>query len=54
MKWRKSCVVYKCNLPFHLAADQTEDKPKSEKDTLKDKYPALCQPDAPVWMVRLV
>lgn len=39
---------------FHWAADQTEVEPKSEKDQLKEKYPALCQPDAPAWMVRPV
>uniref|UniRef100_A0A667ZVH0 ATP-dependent RNA helicase DHX8 n=1 Tax=Myripristis murdjan TaxID=586833 RepID=A0A667ZVH0_9TELE len=27
-------------------------KPKSEKDKLKETYPALCQPDDPVWRVR--
>lgn len=32
----------------------TEVKPKSEKDKLKEKYPALCKPDAPVWTVRLI
>uniref|UniRef100_H2SB51 ATP-dependent RNA helicase DHX8 n=1 Tax=Takifugu rubripes TaxID=31033 RepID=H2SB51_TAKRU len=37
--------------PSTSNADQTEGKPKSEKDNLKDKYPALCQPDAPVWTV---
>ncbi|XP_075890985.1 ATP-dependent RNA helicase DHX8 [Nelusetta ayraudi] len=26
-------------------------EPKSEKDKLKEKYPALCKPDAPAWMV---
>ncbi|XP_034426608.1 ATP-dependent RNA helicase DHX8 isoform X3 [Hippoglossus hippoglossus] len=25
-------------------------KPPSEQDKLKDKYPALCQPDDPMWM----
>lgn len=29
-------------------------EPKSEKDKLKEKYPALCKPDAPVWTVRLI
>ncbi|XP_039991780.1 ATP-dependent RNA helicase DHX8-like isoform X2 [Xiphias gladius] len=26
-------------------------RPKSEKDKLKEKYPALCKPDDPVWMI---
>ncbi|XP_074518866.1 ATP-dependent RNA helicase DHX8-like [Halichoeres trimaculatus] len=26
-------------------------KPQSEKDKLKEKYPALCKPDDPVWMI---
>lgn len=26
-------------------------EPKSEKDKLKMKYPALCKPDAPAWTV---
>uniref|UniRef100_A0A4W6G9W3 ATP-dependent RNA helicase DHX8 n=1 Tax=Lates calcarifer TaxID=8187 RepID=A0A4W6G9W3_LATCA len=30
---------------------QPEVKPKSEKDKLKEKYPALCKPDDSVWMV---
>lgn len=42
------------NSCFYRAADQTEVKPKSVKDQLKVKYPALCQPDALAWMVRLV
>lgn len=36
---------------FHVTADQPQLKPKSEKDKLKEKYPALCQPDAPLWTV---
>ncbi|XP_041817936.1 ATP-dependent RNA helicase DHX8-like [Chelmon rostratus] len=27
-------------------------QPKSERDKLKEKYPALCQPDAPVWTIQ--
>lgn len=46
--------MHKYNLFFPSAADQTEVKPMSEKDQLKVKYPALCQPDAPAWMVGLV
>ena len=38
----------------HMAANQVEVKPKSEVDKLKEKYPALCKPDAPVWRVRLI
>ncbi|KAK5851181.1 hypothetical protein PBY51_001996 [Eleginops maclovinus] len=26
-------------------------QPRSEKDELKEKYPALCKPDDPVWMI---
>lgn len=29
-------------------------EPKSEKDKLKEKYPALCKPDAPTWTVSRV
>ncbi|XP_034563460.1 ATP-dependent RNA helicase DHX8-like [Notolabrus celidotus] len=32
-------------------AHQTETKPPSERDKLKVKYPALCKPDDPVWMI---
>ncbi|XP_034415247.1 ATP-dependent RNA helicase DHX8-like [Cyclopterus lumpus] len=32
-------------------AHQSEVKPKSGKDKLKDKYPALCVPDDPVWRI---
>nr|XP_046233744.1 ATP-dependent RNA helicase DHX8-like [Scatophagus argus] len=38
-------------LPSTSKAHQPEVKPKSEKDKLKEKYPALCQPDAPVWTI---
>lgn len=37
-----------------MTAHQPEVKPKSEKDKLKEKYPALCKPDAAVWTVRLI
>ena len=29
----------------------SEAKPKSEKDKLKDSFPALCKPDDPMWKV---
>lgn len=34
-----------------MSTVQPEVKPKSEKDKLKEKYPALCKPDDSVWMV---
>ncbi|XP_035514791.1 ATP-dependent RNA helicase DHX8-like [Morone saxatilis] len=34
-----------------LPSTSKEVKPKSEKDKLKEKYPALCKPDAPVWTI---
>lgn len=37
-----------------MTAHQPEAKTKSEKDKMKKKYPALCKPDASVWMVRLI
>lgn len=37
-----------------VTASEPEVKSKSEKDELKEKYPALCKPDAPVWTVRLI
>ncbi|KAM9335988.1 ATP-dependent RNA helicase DHX8-like isoform 2-T2 [Symphorus nematophorus] len=37
-----------------LPSTSKEVKPKSEKDKLKEKYPALCKPDDPVWTVRLI
>ncbi|XP_056285408.1 ATP-dependent RNA helicase DHX8 isoform X1 [Pseudoliparis swirei] len=33
------------------ASTITEVKPKSGKDLLKDKYPALCKPDDPAWRI---
>ncbi|KAI3364932.1 hypothetical protein L3Q82_001112 [Scortum barcoo] len=38
-------------LPSTSKAQQPEVKPKSEKDELKQKYPALCKPDAAVWRI---
>lgn len=35
-----------------VTASEPEIKSKNEKDKLKEKYPALCKPDAPVWTVR--
>lgn len=32
----------------------TELKAKNEQDKLKEKYPALCKPDAAAWTVRLI
>ncbi|XP_061611126.1 ATP-dependent RNA helicase DHX8-like isoform X2 [Phyllopteryx taeniolatus] len=29
-----------------------EQQPQSEQDKLKEKYPALCKPDDPVWMIK--
>ncbi|KAM9335987.1 ATP-dependent RNA helicase DHX8-like isoform 1-T1 [Symphorus nematophorus] len=40
--------------PLPSTTQQPEVKPKSEKDKLKEKYPALCKPDDPVWTVRLI
>ncbi|XP_049420392.1 ATP-dependent RNA helicase DHX8-like [Epinephelus fuscoguttatus] len=37
--------------PSTSKAHQTELRPKSEKDKLKEKYPALCRPDDPVWTI---
>ncbi|KAM9335989.1 ATP-dependent RNA helicase DHX8-like isoform 3-T3 [Symphorus nematophorus] len=34
-----------------LPSTSKEVKPKSEKDKLKEKYPALCKPDDPVWTI---
>ncbi|XP_076615856.1 ATP-dependent RNA helicase DHX8-like isoform X2 [Chaetodon auriga] len=37
--------------PSTSKAHQPEVKPKSERDRLREKYPALCKPDAPVWII---
>ncbi|XP_029933088.1 ATP-dependent RNA helicase DHX8-like [Myripristis murdjan] len=37
--------------PSTSKAHQPVVKPKSEKDKLKETYPALCQPDDPVWRI---
>ncbi|XP_059180160.1 ATP-dependent RNA helicase DHX8-like [Centropristis striata] len=37
--------------PSTSSGHQSQDKPRSQKDKLKDKYPALCKPDDPVWVV---
>ncbi|XP_062299033.1 ATP-dependent RNA helicase DHX8-like [Scomber scombrus] len=37
--------------PSTSKASQQEVKPKSEKDKMKEKYPALCKPDAPAWKI---
>ncbi|KAM6964405.1 ATP-dependent RNA helicase DHX8-like [Tautogolabrus adspersus] len=38
-------------LPSTSKADQSEVKSHGERDKLKEKYPALCKPDDPVWMI---
>ncbi|XP_070707683.1 ATP-dependent RNA helicase DHX8-like [Pempheris klunzingeri] len=38
-------------LPSTSKAHQAKVKPKSEKDKLKEKYPALCKPDDPAWVI---
>ncbi|XP_037319652.2 ATP-dependent RNA helicase DHX8-like [Pungitius pungitius] len=37
--------------PSSSTGHQSEVKPKGEKDNLKQKYPALCKQDDPVWMI---
>ncbi|XP_053197870.1 ATP-dependent RNA helicase DHX8-like [Scomber japonicus] len=37
--------------PSTSKASQQEVKPKSEKEKMKEKYPALCKPDAPAWTI---
>lgn len=37
-----------------LCMSELSVEPKSEKEKLKEKYPALCKPDAPAWTVRLI
>ncbi|KAG7506384.1 ATP-dependent RNA helicase DHX8-like [Solea senegalensis] len=39
------------SIPSTSKALQPEDNPKSNKEKLKTKYPALCKPDDPVWMI---
>lgn len=40
-------------MSFCLPDNEILVEPKSEEDKLKEKYPALCKPDAPAWTVRL-
>ncbi|XP_058477789.1 ATP-dependent RNA helicase DHX8-like [Solea solea] len=39
------------SIPSTSKALQSEDNPKSHKEKLKTKYPALCKPDDPMWMI---
>lgn len=46
--------VSESNVSLCVSGDELLVEPKSEKDKLKEKYPALCKPDAPAWTVRPV